>query len=89
MKFIPFCLALCFATCLFSARSPLRKISGLNPRLRRILKGRGYVESGDRKAADFIADEFQKAADKKFGKKLFPALHNAGEFRFRVPCNSR
>jgi aminopeptidase YwaD len=43
-------------------------------------KGRGYVENGDKKAADFIAGEFRKTGLKKFGKSYFQY--------FTTPVNS-
>jgi aminopeptidase YwaD len=35
------------------------------------MKGRGYVEQGDRTAAEYIAGEFEKNGLKKFGKSYF------------------
>lgn len=35
------------------------------------MKGRGYVDNGDRIAAEYIAHEFEKAGVKKFGKSYF------------------
>jgi aminopeptidase YwaD len=44
------------------------------------MKGRGYVERGDRKAADFIAKEFEKFGLKKFDKTYFQS--------YTTPVNS-
>jgi hypothetical protein len=79
MKVILFCLAVLFANFLFAqdlpyARSVVATLA--SPQM----KGRGYVESGDHKAADFIAGEFQKAGLKKFGKNYFQ--------NFTTPVNS-
>lgn len=35
------------------------------------MKGRGYVENGDRNAADYLASEFEAAGLKKFSKSYF------------------
>jgi aminopeptidase YwaD len=44
------------------------------------MKGRGYVENGDRKAAEFIAKEFEQCGLKKYGKTYFQT--------FSTPVNS-
>lgn len=44
------------------------------------MKGRGYVEAGDKKAAAYIAGEFEKAGLKKFSKTYFQ--------NFTTPVNS-
>ena len=44
------------------------------------MKGRGYVENGDRNAANFIAEEFGKAGLKKYSKSYFQ--------HFNTPVNS-
>jgi aminopeptidase YwaD len=44
------------------------------------MKGRGYVDTGDKKAATYIAKEFEKAGLKKFGKNYFQ--------NFSTPVNS-
>lgn len=44
------------------------------------MKGRGYVENGDRNAAIFLAGEFQKAGLRKFSKTYFQ--------NFTTPVNS-
>src|SRR5687767_7670981 len=44
------------------------------------MKGRGYVENGDRIAADLLKDEFANAGLKKFAKSYFQS--------FTTPVNS-
>jgi aminopeptidase YwaD len=44
------------------------------------MKGRGYVENGDKAAAEFIASEFQACGLKKYGKNYFQD--------FSTPVNS-
>ena len=44
------------------------------------MKGRGYVGSGDRTAAQFFAGEFEKAGLKKYSKTYFQS--------FTTPVNS-
>ena len=79
MKFIPFCLAWCLVSSLLAQDLPYAK-SVVSTLASNEMKGRGYVESGDRKAALFIAEEFQKAGLKKFGKNYFQP--------FATPVNS-
>ena len=44
------------------------------------MKGRGYVENGDRNAANYLAGEFEKAGLKKYSKTYFQT--------FTTPVNS-
>lgn len=44
------------------------------------MKGRGYVDNGDKKAADYLAEEYQKSGLKKYSKSYFQ--------NFTTPVNS-
>ncbi|HXR81877.1 MAG TPA: hypothetical protein VN763_13200, partial [Saprospiraceae bacterium] len=44
------------------------------------MKGRGYVDNGDKNAANFLASEFEKAGLKKYSKTYFQT--------FTTPVNS-
>lgn len=79
MKFISFCLTLCLVSSLVAQDLPYAK-SVVATLASDQMKGRGYVDKGDRKAADFIAEEFRKAGLKKFGKNYFQL--------FNTPVNS-
>src|SRR5687768_2138763 len=56
------------------AKAVISKLSSIS------MKGRGYVENGDRIAADFLSEEFTKARLKKFSKSYFQS--------FKTPVNS-
>lgn len=56
------------------AREVIEKLSS------QAMKGRGYVDNGDATAASFLAEEFEKAGLKKYGKSYYQ--------KFFTPVNS-